>query len=327
MSGLNSNKRAAYDNVSKQQYYRALTAHERHVLYMKNYVQFYSGHDSMSGTDPSVLLQDTDLLALQRNHRFVRTEEDDKNISAWEIKLANRYYQKLFKEYCIVDLSRYKEHKLGLRWRIEKEVIAGKGQFICGAKRCEEKAGLCSYEVNFSYMEAGQQKQALVKLRVCPSCAFKLNYKREREFQKAPAAKLNSRRGRKIDDAEEDEDGRDLKRANLRAAEALLRQVAHGSGANSDLGLQENEDLGRASSSAPYDGTKAVRPPPSKEGTGPAQSDSGAGEGGDGGSLIQQQKSVVLMPGDDSLWEQKAPMLESATAEEDFDQYFEGLFL
>ena len=47
--------------------------------------------------------------------------------------------------------------------------------------------GLSSYEVNFAYEEAGQRKQALVKLRVCPQCAFKLNYRKEKQFQKARA--------------------------------------------------------------------------------------------------------------------------------------------
>ena len=40
---------------------------------------------------------------------------------------------KLFKEYAIADLSRHKEGKVGLRWRTQKEVVAGRGQFSCGA--------------------------------------------------------------------------------------------------------------------------------------------------------------------------------------------------
>ena len=39
--------------------------------------------------------------------RFVRSEEDDSNDS-WEVRMARRYYAKLFKEYAIADLSRYK---------------------------------------------------------------------------------------------------------------------------------------------------------------------------------------------------------------------------
>jgi protein FRA10AC1 len=41
------------------------------------------------------------------------------------------------------------------------------GQFLCGNRICDEKNGLGSYEVNFSYIEAGEQKQALVKLVAC----------------------------------------------------------------------------------------------------------------------------------------------------------------
>ena len=37
---------------------------------------------------------------------------------------------------------------MGMRWRTEREVVAGKGQFICGAKGCSERRGLASFEVN-----------------------------------------------------------------------------------------------------------------------------------------------------------------------------------
>ena len=49
------------------------------------------------------------------------------------MRLARRYYSKLFREFCIADLSRHKEGRVGLRWRTQREVVAGKGQFICGA--------------------------------------------------------------------------------------------------------------------------------------------------------------------------------------------------
>jgi Folate-sensitive fragile site protein Fra10Ac1 len=61
-----------------------------------------------------------------------------------------------------------------MRWRTQAEVLAGKGQFVCGARGCDTRAGLCSYEVPFAYEEAGQHKQALVKLRLCSSCGGKL---------------------------------------------------------------------------------------------------------------------------------------------------------
>lgn len=80
--------------------------------------------------------------------------------------------------------TRYKESKVGMRWRTKAEVVSGKGQFICGAKGCDQTAGLASYEVNFSYVEAGEAKQALVKLRLCEGCAAKLNHKREKQYKK-----------------------------------------------------------------------------------------------------------------------------------------------
>lgn len=39
------------------------------------------------------------------------------------------------------------------------------GQFLCGNKRCEKNEGLKSWEVNFAYVEQGEKRNALVKLR------------------------------------------------------------------------------------------------------------------------------------------------------------------
>ena len=48
----------------------------------------------------------------------------------WERRLAKRYHDKLFKEYCLAELKFYKENKIAMRWRTEKEVADGKGQFV-----------------------------------------------------------------------------------------------------------------------------------------------------------------------------------------------------
>ena len=48
--------------------------------------------------------------------------------------LALKYYKKLFKEYAIIDLSKYKTGEIGVRWRTRKEVISGKGANICANK-------------------------------------------------------------------------------------------------------------------------------------------------------------------------------------------------
>ena len=56
-----------------------------------------------------------------------------------------RYHEKLFKEYALADMSRHREGQVGLRWRTEAEVFDGKGQFVCGNKRCTESDGLASF--------------------------------------------------------------------------------------------------------------------------------------------------------------------------------------
>ena len=127
----------------------------------------------------------TDHDVLREHHRFIR--EDDAPPTSYEERLASKYYAKLFKEYAIADLRHYKEQRIGLRWRTAEEVVGGKGQFACAAKGCDAVDGLVSYEVNFAYEEAGEQKQALVKLRVCPRCADKLNYKRKTALRRAEA--------------------------------------------------------------------------------------------------------------------------------------------
>jgi protein FRA10AC1 len=48
----------------------------------------------------------------------------------------------LFKEYALADMSRYKEGKIGLRWRTEREVIAGKVRQRSGALLYLERSSL-----------------------------------------------------------------------------------------------------------------------------------------------------------------------------------------
>mgnify|MGYP003692569863 FL=1 len=43
-------------------------------------------------------------------------------MSKWETRMAVKYYDKLFKEYCIADMSHYKSGRIGLRWRSQSEV-------------------------------------------------------------------------------------------------------------------------------------------------------------------------------------------------------------
>ncbi|KAG1682641.1 Protein FRA10AC1 [Nymphon striatum] len=96
---------------------------------------------------------------------------DDKNR---EKRLARKYYDKLFKEYCIADLSKYKENKAGNAMENRERSDRGKRfdyclifrfcQFICGARRCSMEEDLTTWEVNFGYVEHNEKKNALVKL-------------------------------------------------------------------------------------------------------------------------------------------------------------------
>ncbi|RZF42833.1 hypothetical protein LSTR_LSTR003657 [Laodelphax striatellus] len=120
-----------------------------------------------------------DIDVIRENHCFLW--DDDSEPNSWEKRLAKKYYDKLFKEYCICDLSLYKENKVAMRWQTEPELISGKGQFVCGEKKCTNKDTLRSWEVNFGYIEHGEKKNALVKLRLCPDCSEKLNYRTKRK--------------------------------------------------------------------------------------------------------------------------------------------------
>lgn len=185
--------------------YALLTPFERHRKLLHDYVHLYRGKLPVA---PSV--QSTDLSIMEKNHRFIRCAKDDaaRGVSSsgsdWEARMAAKYYSRLFKEYALVDLSRYKEGKVGMRWRVETEVVSGKGQFVCSNLACEDHNGLSSYEVNFGYMEDGQKKNALVKVRLCVVCKNKMNYKREKalvkkERRKAEWREEKQRKRRRID--------------------------------------------------------------------------------------------------------------------------------
>ncbi|KAG7378063.1 hypothetical protein PHYPSEUDO_010598 [Phytophthora pseudosyringae] len=141
------------------------------------------------------LSQNDDLAVLKQKFQFIRDDEADaeQGETDWQVRMSVRYYRQLFREYALADLSRHEEGKIGLRWRTEMEVVAGKGQFSCGNKRCDERAGLHSYELLFSYVEHGERKRCLVKVRACAVCAEKLFYKKLMEVKRKKAHKQEKR--------------------------------------------------------------------------------------------------------------------------------------
>ncbi|XP_034829457.1 protein FRA10AC1 homolog [Maniola hyperantus] len=172
---------------------RNLNPYELHKYLVNVYCLNAKGSTALLKRDTS--RDRTDLDVIRENHKFLW--EEDEVADTWEKQLAKKYYDKLFKEYCICDLSRYKDNKVALRWRVEQEVVLGKGQFQCGAKRCPNDQGLKSWEVNFAYVEDSEKKNALVKLRLCPECSEKLNYKsKKREVKRLKKSQKKKRKSR-----------------------------------------------------------------------------------------------------------------------------------
>ncbi|KAI9915044.1 hypothetical protein PsorP6_007029 [Peronosclerospora sorghi] len=136
-----------------------------------------------------------DLAVLEEQFQFIRNDAADaaQGETDWAIRMSVRYYRQLFREYALADLSRYKEGKIGLRWRTEREVVAGKGHFSCGNKRCDARTGLQSYELLFAYTEQGNRKRCLVKVRVCSACAEKVFYKKLAHVRRQRALKMAKR--------------------------------------------------------------------------------------------------------------------------------------
>lgn len=146
-----------------------------------------------------------DLEVLRKSHKFIRDEEEGTRPSndSYGDRVAKKYYAKLYKEFAVVDLSRYRTGEIGLRWRTRKEIIAGIGRFTCGSKTCDETQALFSFECPFKYREEGRSKSALVKVVLCPDCAYKLNFKRShRRVEKDKDSRRHRRRRREEEDAE-----------------------------------------------------------------------------------------------------------------------------
>ncbi|XP_057305862.1 protein FRA10AC1 homolog isoform X2 [Hydractinia symbiolongicarpus] len=187
----------SYEKEEKKSHFAkflSLNAYERHKKLVHDYIAYYGG--KMEDFKRDSTKDKTDFDVIKENHQFIWDENDDSEDS-WGKRLAKKYYNKLFKEYCICDLSRYKENKIAMRWRVEKEVVDGKGQFSCGARKCECTEGLKSWEVNFGYLEHGEKKNALVKLRLCSDCSYKLNYNKKHKKSKKKKKKSKKKKVRK----------------------------------------------------------------------------------------------------------------------------------
>ncbi len=204
----------------------SLNAYDRHKLLVNEYFLYYPGSTKELKRDES--RDKTDYDVVKNNHRFLWDDVEDSELT-WEQKLAKKYCQKLFKEYCICDLSKYKEGKVAMRWRTENELKVGKGQFVCGGRKCEERELLRTWEVNFAYVEEMEKKNALVKVRLCPECSIKLNYKHKRKDVTKKLKKKREKRSkkkRKRSRSESDEDSGKDSSKNPRKEKELEKKAS-----------------------------------------------------------------------------------------------------
>lgn len=88
---------------------RYMNPYEIHKALINEYILKKPGDTRFLKRDTSK--DKTDFDVLKENHKFLWDGEEPKT---WEERFAKKYYDKLFKEYCIGDLSRYKENKVNL---------------------------------------------------------------------------------------------------------------------------------------------------------------------------------------------------------------------
>ncbi|KAM9336058.1 protein FRA10AC1 [Symphorus nematophorus] len=281
---LHSNELDREEARNRRAHLISMNAFERHKKFVGDYILYYGGQ--MADFKRSASKDKTDLDVLRENHRFLWRDEDEDDMT-WEKELAKKYYDKLFKEYCIADLSRYKENKFGFRWRTENEVVSGKGQFLCGNKRCEKQEGLKSWEVNFAYVEHGEKRNALVKLRLCPECSFKLNYHHKRKEVKA---KTKTKR---------------LSEENWEPPQKKSKKKRKRSSSHSKKHKHKDKHRRHRDRSTTSSSSEELQD---------SNKDSEAGEEPESQSEANH-------------WRGPAPAVEEKSREEEFDEYFEDMFL
>ncbi|RLM69805.1 hypothetical protein C2845_PM17G13900 [Panicum miliaceum] len=115
-------------------------------------------------------------------------------------------------------------------------------ELYCIADMTQYKKG----KVNFSYVEAGEQKQALVKLVACKRCAEKLAYKRQREKEKEKEKELSGEKEIELKDRdkrkrehEESDDTSDDESEKDRRKRKDRKGASSRSSGNNDEGFEE----------------------------------------------------------------------------------------
>nr|GAT55910.1 predicted protein [Mycena chlorophos] len=145
---------------------------------------------------------------LKASHKFLRDEDDlQQRGASWDERLAEKYYDSLFREFAVCDLKHYKSGNFSLRWRTESEVLSGAGESTCGNTRCThhdprnadsethkpKRGRLTTLELPFAYEEHGEAKSALVKTVLCEKCLGKMMWKKRKEREAAGSARREDR--------------------------------------------------------------------------------------------------------------------------------------
>lgn len=94
-------------------HFMSMNAYSKHKKLCNDYIRYYSKGKSFQ----EIFKRDTtrdknDLDVIRDKAQFVWDDEDIPD--SWERRLAKKYYDKLFKEYCLCDLRFYKENKVSL---------------------------------------------------------------------------------------------------------------------------------------------------------------------------------------------------------------------
>lgn len=87
---------------------RYLNCYELHKLIVNEYILRKPEDKKFLKRDTSK--DRTDYHVIRENHKFLW--KDDESPISWEEQFAKKYYEKLFKEYSIADLSFYKDNKV-----------------------------------------------------------------------------------------------------------------------------------------------------------------------------------------------------------------------
>ena len=86
----------------------------------------YARDESKFKTDKDVIMENMkfiwneEVISTSSEAKFGLVDHSQDIPRTYEERLAKKYYDKLFREYCICDLSRFKENKIANRFRVEK---------------------------------------------------------------------------------------------------------------------------------------------------------------------------------------------------------------